>query len=57
MEASKDTAPVPFLDLAREYETVSAQLEPAVLEVLRSQGYVLGPATHRFEVEIAENIY
>ncbi len=45
--------PVPFLDLAREYETVASELEAAVLEVLRSQAYVLGPAAARFEEEVA----
>ncbi len=44
---------VPFLDLAREYDSIAAELEPAVLEVLRSQAYILGPAAQRFEEEIA----
>jgi len=44
---------VPLLDLGREYESISDELESAVLDVLRSQKYVLGPATARFEEEVA----
>lgn len=45
--------PVPFLDLGREYASVADELEAAVLEVLRSTAYVLGPAAERFEEEVA----
>lgn len=44
---------VPFLDLAREYRSVAAELEAAVLGVLRDQQYVLGPAVASFEEEVA----
>ena len=50
----QDDSPVPFLDLARGYEETAAEMEAAVLEVLRSRGYVLGPAVERFEREVAE---
>lgn len=46
--------PVPFVGLDREYAEVAADVEAAVLEVMRSQAYVLGPATDRFESELAE---
>ena len=49
-----ETTRVPFLDLRREYASIAGELEAAVLEVLRSQAYILGPAAARFEEEVAE---
>ena len=51
-----DSTPVPFLDLSREYAEIASEIEPAVLDVLRSQAYVLGPAVARFETEIASHL-
>lgn len=51
---SSGTGKVPFLDLGREYAEIADELEPAVLEVLRSTAYVLGPAAARFESQAAE---
>lgn len=45
---------VPFLDLGREYAEIAEEVEPAVLDVLRSTAYVLGPAARRFEEEAAD---
>jgi dTDP-4-amino-4,6-dideoxygalactose transaminase len=38
-----------MLDLRRQYENIRAELHCAVLEVLDSQAYVLGPAVQEFE--------
>lgn len=40
---------VPFLDLAAQYDCIGAELEDAVLAVLRSGHYVLGPRVEAFE--------
>lgn len=44
---------IPFLDLKAQYASVAPELEAAVLEVLRSGAYVLGPAVGRFETAFA----
>lgn len=44
---------VPMLDLAAERAEVAADVEAAVLRVLRSGEYVLGPETAAFEAEMA----
>jgi dTDP-4-amino-4,6-dideoxygalactose transaminase len=45
---------IPILDLAAEWEEVGEAVEAAVLRVLRSGRYVLGPETAAFEQEMAE---
>jgi dTDP-4-amino-4,6-dideoxygalactose transaminase len=44
---------VPMLDLAAEWAEVGSDVEAAVLRVLRSGQYVLGPETAAFETEMA----
>jgi dTDP-4-amino-4,6-dideoxygalactose transaminase len=44
---------IPYLDLKAQYRSVATELEPAVLEVLRSCEYVLGAAVKKFEEEFA----
>ena len=44
---------IPIVDLAAEYAEVGAAVEEAVLRVLRSGRYVLGPETSAFETELA----
>jgi dTDP-4-amino-4,6-dideoxygalactose transaminase len=44
---------IPIVDLAAEYEEVGPEVEAAVLRVLRSGRYVLGPETQAFEQELA----
>jgi dTDP-4-amino-4,6-dideoxygalactose transaminase len=44
---------IPIVDLGAEYAEVATELEEAVLRVLRSGGYVLGPETRAFEEELA----
>jgi dTDP-4-amino-4,6-dideoxygalactose transaminase len=46
-------APVAFLDLAAERAALGPELEAAVLRVLRSGQYVLGPEVERFEHDFA----
>lgn len=48
--------PVPSVDLAAEWREIAAEAEPRVLEVLRSQQFVLGPAVASFERAVAERI-
>lgn len=45
---------VPFLDLKAQAAEIAAEVEPAVLEVLRSAGFVGGPQVARFEQAYAE---
>jgi len=47
------SARIPILDLAAEWAEVGADVEAAVLRVLRSGQYVLGPETAAFEAELA----
>ena len=44
---------IPLVDLASEYAEVGSAVEEAVLRVLRSGHYVLGPETAAFEAELA----
>jgi dTDP-4-amino-4,6-dideoxygalactose transaminase len=44
---------IPIVDLAAEYAEAGAAVEEAVLRVLRSGRYVLGPETSAFEDELA----
>ena len=44
---------VPFLDLKRQYQTISSEIEPKLVQVAQSRRYVLGPEVDAFEKEIA----
>ncbi|MBP1806809.1 DegT/DnrJ/EryC1/StrS family aminotransferase [Rubellimicrobium aerolatum] len=44
---------IPFLDLQAQYRSLQPEIEEAVLQVLRSGSYVLGPAVDRFEEAFA----
>src|SRR5213082_3238126 len=50
---SGSAAAVPFLDLKAQYASIRADVEPAVLRVLASTNYVLGPEVVAFEEEFA----
>ncbi len=43
----------PNIDLIRQYEEIKDEVEPAVLGVLRSGKYILGPNVQAFEAEYA----
>lgn len=47
------SASVPFNDLRRHWAPLAARLEDAVVRVLRSGRYLLGPETEAFEAEFA----
>jgi dTDP-4-amino-4,6-dideoxygalactose transaminase len=44
---------VPFLDLKAQYCAIKAEVDSAVIEVLESGHFVLGPAVQRFEAAFA----
>jgi dTDP-4-amino-4,6-dideoxygalactose transaminase len=47
---------VPLLDLVAQYEQIRDRVDPAVMEVVRSQRFVLGPPVERLESELAERV-
>jgi dTDP-4-amino-4,6-dideoxygalactose transaminase len=47
---------VPLLDLGAQYETIRDEVDAALMEVVRSQRFILGPAVERLETEIAERV-
>jgi dTDP-4-amino-4,6-dideoxygalactose transaminase len=44
---------IPILDLTRQYNSLQAQIEPAVLSAMASGQYILGPYVQAFEEKIA----
>jgi len=44
---------VPFLDLKAQYRAIKTEVDAAVIDVLESGHYVLGPAVQRFEAAFA----
>lgn len=48
------TKQIPLLDLKAQYSSIQQEIEDAVIEVLRSGHYVLGPNVQAFEQESAE---
>ena len=45
---------VPLLDLKPQYESLRAELDEAVMRVVRSQNFILGPEVETFEKEAAQ---
>jgi dTDP-4-amino-4,6-dideoxygalactose transaminase len=52
--STSTTQLIPLLDLRAQYESIRGEIEHAVLEVLASQRYILGPEVERLEQELAE---
>lgn len=52
-EAADTHEPVPMVDLSAQYAALQGDLEKAVLNVLRSSRYILGPNVKAFEAELA----
>ena len=48
--------PVPGLDLAAAHRALADEIEPAVLAVLRSGNYVMGPQVEAFEAAFAAHV-
>jgi dTDP-4-amino-4,6-dideoxygalactose transaminase len=44
---------VPFLDISAQHRQLASEIEPAVLSVLASGAYVMGPHHNEFEKEVA----
>jgi dTDP-4-amino-4,6-dideoxygalactose transaminase len=53
LEKTRTTSPVPFLNLRAQVETIGEELGQALLEVVQSGTYVLGPRVASFESEFA----
>lgn len=45
---------IPFIDLKTQYERISAQVEAAVLGVMRGGTFILGPVVERLERRLAD---
>lgn len=52
--SKSETSPVVLLDTGAQWAEIAAEAEPAVLDVLRSGRWALGPRVAAFEEEIAE---
>jgi len=46
-------APLPFLDLGKQFEQIRAEVQLAVTQVLETQRFVLGPEVEQLEAEIS----
>jgi dTDP-4-amino-4,6-dideoxygalactose transaminase len=53
MGAASEPISVPALDLRAQYGTIRHEVEPVVLSIFESQGFVLGPEVAGLETEIA----
>lgn len=54
--ATEPTVTVPMLDLRAQHAEIGAEVEAAVLDVVRSGTYVLGPAVAALETEVARHV-
>ena len=53
LSPAKQSAPVPLLDLRRQYECIREEVLAAIARVCDSQGFILGPEVEALEREIA----
>lgn len=54
MSVANEPASVPALNLKAQYQSIRAEIEPVVRQVLESQMFVLGPEVSALEAEVAE---
>ena len=54
--ALAEAAPVPLLDLKRQYATIKDEVAAAIARVGESQGFILGPEVAAFEEEVARTL-
>lgn len=54
--AARDLAPIPTLDLKRQYATIRSEIEPAIARVCESQQLILGEEAAALEREISAYI-
>jgi dTDP-4-amino-4,6-dideoxygalactose transaminase len=47
---------IPLIDLTRQYDSISSEVEAAVIAVMRSQRFILGPEVEALEAEIARYV-
>jgi dTDP-4-amino-4,6-dideoxygalactose transaminase len=47
---------VPLLDLTAQYRAMSDDLDDAILQVVRTQRFILGPTVEKLETEIADRV-
>ncbi len=48
-----DITPVPFVDLKAQYRTIRDEVVPAMMEVIESAAFILGPQVRSFEANFA----
>lgn len=51
---SPASAPVPFIDLVQQYQTIATDVQEAVQRVFAEQSFVLGDEVAEFECDVAE---
>jgi dTDP-4-amino-4,6-dideoxygalactose transaminase len=54
--ARQNAPPMQFLDLALQFESIRDELLPAVINVLESQRFILGPEVEQLEAEIRDYV-
>jgi dTDP-4-amino-4,6-dideoxygalactose transaminase len=52
--SQSEITPIPLLDLKAQYETIKDEINAAVMRVIESQHFILGPEVEALEREIAE---
>jgi dTDP-4-amino-4,6-dideoxygalactose transaminase len=52
----KDVRTIPFVDLWPQYETLKAEIDAAIAEVIRTSAFIQGKAVREFEKALAESV-
>jgi dTDP-4-amino-4,6-dideoxygalactose transaminase len=56
VKLTSESTPIPFLDLKANFESIRTEVVDAVLAVLDSQQFILGPPVRTFEAAICKHI-